>query len=286
MKRILVIAGSDSSGGAGLEADQKAIAAHRCYAMTATTALTAQNTQGVSGIHETPPDFVRKQIDACVADIGVDVVKTGMLASAETVNLVAESLQKYELGVSVVDPVMVATSGAQLLPEKAVKVLCDRLLPVTFLLTPNIPEANLILKEAGEAPVEVNDKEGLKRLAAAVQRLGPKHVLLKGGHLPLTAGGKLAKSAEDKKFVANVLTGPDFDEVVELPYQESGNTHGTGCTLASAIACRLAEGYRIDRAVRMACRYVEAGIKTSVDLGRGSGPLNHFHSTQSLPFPP
>lgn len=155
-----------------------------------------------------------------------------MLASAETVNLVAESLQKYELGVSVVDPVMVATSGAQLLPEKAVKVLCDRLLPVTFLLTPNIPEANLILKEAGEAPVGVNDKEGLKRLAAAVRRLGPKYVLLKGGHLPLTADGRLSKSAEDKKVVANVLTGPDFDEVIELPYQESRNTHGTGCTLA------------------------------------------------------
>ncbi|RMY35279.1 hypothetical protein D0865_13953 [Hortaea werneckii] len=279
----LAIKVGGSSGGAGLEADQKAIAAHSCYAMTATTALTAQNTQGVSGIHETPPDFVRKQIDACVADIGVDVVKT---ASAETVNVIAKSLQKYELGVSVVDPVMVATSGAQLLPEKAVKVLCDKLLPLTFLLTPNIPEANLILKEAGEAPVEVNDKEGLKRLAAAVQKLGPKHVLLKGGHLPLTADGKLAKSAGDKKVVANVLVGPDFDEVFELPYQESRNTHGTGCTLASAIACRLAEGYRIDRAVRMACRYVEAGIKTSVDLGRGSGPLNHFHSTQSLPFPP
>ncbi|KAI6814455.1 hypothetical protein KC340_g16361 [Hortaea werneckii] len=286
MKRILVIAGSDSSGGAGLEADQKAIAAHGCYAMTATTALTAQNTQGVSGIHETPPDFVRKQIDACVADIGVDVVKTGMLASAETVNVVAKSLQKYELDVSVVDPVMVATSGAQLLPEKAVKVLCDKLLPVTFLLTPNIPEANLILKEAGEAPVEVNDKEGLKKLAAAVQRLGPKNVLLKGGHLPLTADGRLATSAGDKRVVANVLTGPGFNEVIELPYQESRNTHGTGCTLASVIACRLAEGYRIDRAARMACRYVEAGIKTSVDLGRGSGPLNHFHSTQSLPFPP
>ena len=155
-----------------------------------------------------------------------------MLASAETVNVVAKSLQKYELDVSVVDPVMVATSGAQLLPEKAVKELCDKLLPVTFLLTPNIPEANLILKEAGEAPVEVNDKEGLKKLAAAVQRLGPKNVLLKGGHLPLTADGRLATSAGDKRVVANVLTGPGFNEVIELPYQESRNTHGTGCTLA------------------------------------------------------
>ena len=155
-----------------------------------------------------------------------------MLASAETVNVVAESLQNYELDISVVDPVMVATSGAQLLPEKAVKVLCDKLLPVTFLLTPNIPEANLILKEAGEEPVEVKDKEGLKRLAAAVQKLGPKYVLLKGGHSPLTADGRLATSAGDKKVVANVLTGPNFNDVIELPYQESRNTHGTGCTLA------------------------------------------------------
>lgn len=164
-----------------------------------------------------------------------------MLASAETVNVVAESLRKYELDVSVVDPVMVATSGAQLLPEKAVKVLCDKLLPVTFLLTPNIPEANLIIKEAGEEPVEVKDKEGLKRLAAAVQKLGPRYVLLKGGHLPLTADGRLATSARDRKVVANVLTGPDFNEVIELPYQESRNTHGTGCTLAcktTAVSCR------------------------------------------------
>ncbi|KAK5128397.1 hypothetical protein LTR85_003065 [Meristemomyces frigidus] len=254
MKRILVIAGSDSSGGAGLEADQKVIAAHGCYAMTATTALTAQNTQGVYGIQETPSDFVQKQIDA--------------------------------LKQSVVDPVMVATSGAKLLPEDAVKVLCSELLPETYIVTPNIPEANLILKASGQPAIEIDDLEGMKQLAAAVRKLGPKYVLVKGGHLPLTAEHKVAQTDDEKKIVVNVLVGDDVEEVVELAYQQSKNTHGTGCTLASAIACNLAKGTDIAKAVRLACRYVEAGIKTSVGLGKGSGPLNHFHSIQTLPFAP
>ncbi|KAK3709838.1 trifunctional hydroxymethylpyrimidine kinase/phosphomethylpyrimidine kinase/thiaminase [Vermiconidia calcicola] len=286
MKRILVIAGTDSSGGAGLEADQKVIAAHGCYAMTAQAALTAQNTLGVNAIHEVPSDFVKQQIDACIEDIGVDVVKTGMLASASTISIVADALRKHRIALSVVDPVMVATTGAQLLPEEAVKTLCDELLQETYILTPNIPEANLILKEAGEPSVEVRDLDGLKELASAVHKLGPKYVLIKGGHIPLTSDRKVAKSDTDKQIVANVLLGDDVLEVMESAYQSSRNTHGTGCTLASAIACNLAQGSTLVNSVRKACRYVDAGIRTSPNLGKGSGPLNHFHSLQVLPFAP
>ncbi|KAF2772850.1 hypothetical protein EJ03DRAFT_265978 [Teratosphaeria nubilosa] len=286
MRQILVIAGSDSSGGAGLEADQKVIAAHGLYAMTATTALTAQNTQGVEGIHETPPDFVKKQIDACAADISIDVVKTGMLANTDTVKVVADSLRQHAVERSVVDPVMVATSGARLLPENAVKTLVEELLPQTYILTPNIPEAKLILEKIGHSEVEVADLQGLKKLAAAVHKLGPRYVLLKGGHLALKADHKVANVEAEKQIVANVLYGDDVDEVIELAYQTSRNTHGTGCTLASAIACNLAKDMPVAKAVRTACRYVEAGIKTSPGLGRGSGPLNHFHSIQSLPYYP
>ncbi|KAM0694707.1 hypothetical protein Q7P36_005063 [Cladosporium allicinum] len=285
MKRILVIAGSDSSGGAGLEADQKVIAAHGCYAMTATTALTAQNTQGVYGIHETPTPFVRQQIEACVEDVGVDVVKTGMLATASTVSLVAELLKKHNITKSVVDPVMVSTSGSQLLAEAATKTLIHELLPVAYLVTPNIPEANLIMREAGKPESDVLDLDGLKKLAAAILEMGPEYVLLKGGHLPLTKTGKVAQSDDEKEIVANVLVGRNGTvEVVEVPFQTSKNTHGTGCSLASAIACNLANDSDVKRAVRSACRYVEAAIKTSPDLGRGSGPINHFHSLQVLPF--
>ncbi|KAK3724139.1 trifunctional hydroxymethylpyrimidine kinase/phosphomethylpyrimidine kinase/thiaminase [Vermiconidia calcicola] len=286
MKLILVIAGTDSSGGAGLEADQKVIAAHGCYAMTAQAALTAQNTLGVNAIHEVPSDFVKQQIDACIEDIGVDVVKTGMLASASTISIVADALRKHKIALSVVDPVMVATTGAQLLPEEAVKTLCYELLRETYILTPNIPEANLILKEAGLPSVEVRDLDGLKELASAVHGLGPKYVLLKGGHIPLTLDHKVAKSDADKKIVVNVLLGENVSEVIESQYQSSRNTHGTGCTLASAIACNLAQGATIVNSVRKACRYVDAGIRTSPNLGKGSGPLNHFHSLQILPFAP
>ena len=179
---------------------------------------------------------------------------------------------------------MVATTGAQLLPEAAVKTLCQDLLPQTFLLTPNIPEANLIIKEAGRSPVDVQDLEGLKRLACSLHELGVKYILLKGGHIPLTSDHKVAKTADQKRIVVNVLVGDGMCEVTESPYQNSKNTHGTGCSLASAIACNLAQGQEISNAVRAACRYVDAGIRSSVNLGKGSGPLNHFHSLQVLPF--
>ncbi|EON64608.1 hypothetical protein W97_03841 [Coniosporium apollinis CBS 100218] len=286
-KRILVIAGSDSSGGAGLEADQKVIAAHGCYAMTATTALTAQNTQGVYGIHETPSDFVRKQIDACIEDIGVDVVKTeGMLASASTVEVVADALRRHDVALSVVDPVMVATSGAQLLPEEAVETMCKQLLPTVTILTPNMPEALLLLKTSGQAAEEPKTLDDIIKIAKSVQKLGPKYVLLKGGHLPLTKDRVVSTQEADHHSVINILYGEDQTIILETEHLRSKNTHGTGCSLASAIASNLACGMETAQAVTAANLYVEAGIRTSKDLGKGSGPINHFHSAYHLPFSP
>jgi hypothetical protein len=180
---------------------------------------------------------------------------------------------------------MVSTSGSQLLPEAAMRTLVHELLPVAYLVTPNIPEANLIMREAGKTPPEVHDLDGLKQLAASILKLGPEYVLLKGGHLPLTKQDKVAVNDDDKEIVANILVGRNGEVVVvEVPFQRSKNTHGTGCSLASAIACNLAKDDDVKKAVRSACRYVEAAIKTSPNLGKGSGPLNHFHSVQVLPF--
>ncbi|KAK8238410.1 thiamine biosynthesis protein-like protein (Thi-4) [Phyllosticta capitalensis] len=288
-QRILVIAGSDSSGGAGLEADQKVIASHGCYAMTATTALTAQNTLGVHGIHVTPSGFVRKQIEACLEDVGVDLVKTGMLASASTVEVVAEAIKRYNVPVSVIDPVMVSTSGAQLLPEDAVGTLISQLLPLATVVTPNVPEALMILNhqdsEGAEQP-EPTTVKALISIAQAVRQLGPKYVLLKGGHVPLTKDHTAPTSEAERHVVVNVLVGPGEPVIMETGYQKSRNTHGTGCSLASAIASRLALGMTMEQAVKTANYYIEAGIRTSKDLGSGSGPINHFHSSYMLPFAP
>jgi len=286
LKRILVIAGSDSSGGAGLEADQKVIAAHGCYAMTATTALTAQNTLGVQDIHHTPPDFVRKQIDAVCEDVGVDVVKTGMLASPETILITADAFRRYKINTTVIDPVMVSTSGSQLLPETAISTLIQHLLPCTTLLTPNLPEAQLLLKTAGLNLSDPQNVEDIVSIAHQIQSLGPKWVLLKGGHLPLTHGRVVTTQDSEKEVVLNILVGDSGVTILESPYLQSKNTHGTGCSLASAIACNLAKGMSMVKAVKKANLYVEAGIKTAVDLGQGSGPINHFHSVYMLPFTP
>ncbi|KAL1301808.1 hypothetical protein AAFC00_005999 [Neodothiora populina] len=279
LKRILVVAGSDSSGGAGLEADQKVIAAYGCYAMTATTALTAQNTLGVEDIHATPSDFVKKQVDACMSDIG-------MLTCAETIHVVADAIKRWNIPFTVVDPVMVSTSGARLLPESAIKVMCDQLLQHTSLLTPNIPEALLILRETGQAFGEVKGLEDMKALARTVSALGPKSVLIKGGHIPLTKDYKTAKIDEEKQILVNVLYANDSFHTYESKYLKSRNTHGTGCSLASAIACNVASGLTLEKAVGAAGRYIEAGIRTSKDIGKGSGPINHFHSTVMMPFAP
>ncbi|OAA36348.1 Phosphomethylpyrimidine kinase type-1 [Beauveria brongniartii RCEF 3172] len=296
--RVLVVAGSDPSGGAGLEADQKVLAAHQCYAMTATTALTVQNTKGVMGVHVVPAEFVGRQIDAVVEDIGVDVVKTGMLGSVETIDVLSDMIEKHNLTTVVVDPVMISTSGARLLPHEAIKHLSDRLLARTTLLTPNVPEAKLLLAEnciAEQRPNNNNNVGGVEELEALAQtirdRLGPRWVLVKGGHVPLRAADMTAAAGdEDKdadKVVVDVLVGPEGEVVkVQSPFQPSTSTHGTGCSLASAISAHLAKGQDVPTAVRAACRYVAAGIRTAPQLGGGNGPLNHFHSSYALPFSP
>ncbi|KAH8653411.1 Phosphomethylpyrimidine kinase-domain-containing protein [Xylariales sp. PMI_506] len=284
--KVLVIAGSDSSGGAGLEADQKVIAAHGCYAMTATTALTAQNTMGVNGIHHVPPEFVRKQIDAVFADIKPDVVKTGMLASAATIKMLDSACRDHGVDTLILDPVMVATTGAVLLPPEAVTDLRTLLLPQTFLVTPNIPEAKLLLSGAEKEVVEIRTIDDLETIARQVQDLGPKWVLIKGGHIPFKQDGTVATAPEERKLVVNVLFGEGRATRFVGAYQESRNTHGTGCSLASAIASNIAKGFNPVDAIRAASQYIEAGIRTAPGYGRGSGPLNHFHSLYTLPFAP
>ncbi|MCJ1306669.1 hypothetical protein MMC25_000312 [Agyrium rufum] len=284
-RRVLLIAGSDSSGGAGLEADQKVTAVHGCYAMTATTALTAQNTQGVEDIHVTPPTFVKKQIDACINDIGVDVVKIGMLASASTVEVVIDCLENHGRPTCVIDPVMMSTTGHQLLPPDAVRSF-RALLPLATILTPNIPEAGLLLEGAGKSMPEVQTVNDLTSLAKSLLSLGPKWVLLKGGHLPLTRQYVVAMNDAEKAFVVDILVSQDNTTVLRSDWSKSRNTHGTGCSLASAIASNLATGNTIVDSVRKACQYVNAGIRLSIARGTGSGPINHFHSSYMLPFPP
>ncbi|KLJ09548.1 hypothetical protein EMPG_15042 [Blastomyces silverae] len=287
LKRVLVIAGSDSSGGAGLEADQRVLTAHGCYALTATTALTAQNTMGVQDIHIVPVEFVRKQINAGLEDVGADVVKLGMLASAETAEMVSETLRYHKVPVVVLDPVMVSTSGSKLLPGEATNIVRTKLLPLTTILTPNIPEAILLLQSSGADAKNPENLEDAIQIAKQIHTLGPKYVLLKGGHLPLTASFQRVTTADQQPSkVVDVLFDGEKVTLFENEFLTSKNTHGTGCSLASAIAANLAQEMDVVRAVRAACRFVEAGIRTSVDLGKGHGPINHFHSLYSVPFAP
>ena len=204
--------------------------------MTATTALTAQNTRGVSGIHYVPSDFVVQQIDACIDDIGVDVIKIGMLASASTVDAVAEALKKHGELITVVDPVMVATSGAQLLPNDAIHNLRTNLLPLTTILTPNIPEARLLLQNAGIETPDVNSLDDIVDIAMTVQSLGPRYVLIKGGHLPLAENGRVSKEEADRNTIVDVLYDGREATVYETAYVPSKNTHGTGCSLACKLS--------------------------------------------------
>lgn len=181
---------------------------------------------------------------------------------------------------------MISTSGSQLLPEKAVKELRTKLLPLTTVLTPNIPEAQLLIKDAGDEAPEPTDLAGMISLAKQIRSLGPKAVLLKGGHLPLTKDHKTAQNPQDGTIVVDILVDGDTTTLFETEFLVSKNTHGTGCSLASAIAANLAQGKDMIRAVRNAVRFVEVGIKTSTDLGKGSGPINHFHSMYTMPFAP
>ena len=253
--RTLVIAGSDSGGGAGIQADIKTITALGGYAATAITALTAQDTRTVYGIHPVPPGFLRLQIEHALADPGADVIKTGMLGDAATVELVCDVLASHSLPL-VVDPVMVAKSGARLLDDDAVAVIKRRLLPLTMLLTPNLPEAEVL------AGMAIPDLAAMHHAAEALLTLGVPAVLLKGGHLP---GDR----------VVDLLATDAGVETIESPRVATRHTHGTGCTLASAVAAGLAQGMDLRRAVRRARAFVQAAIARAPGFGAGHGPLNH-----------
>ena len=260
--RVLTIAGSDSGGGAGIQADLKTFAALGCYGMTAITALTAQNTVGVQGIHAVPPAFLRSQLQSVIEDIGVDAVKIGMLHEPGVVEVVAWAIQHYQLQRVVLDPVMVATSGDRLIADATVRVLVDQLFPLATVITPNLDEASLLL---GRPIAAVSDLSGA---AQALLSQGARAVLLKGGHLP---GDQ----------VVDVLARPGHvDVVLASSRMASRNSHGTGCTLSSAIAAHLALGEPLERAVRAAREYILGAIQAGagVQVGHGHGPLNHGYS--------
>jgi len=260
MNKVLTIAGSDSGGGAGIQADLKTFAARGVYGTSALTAITAQNTVGVQGVFELPAEFVAAQIDSVMEDIGADAWKTGMLSNAEIIRAVAERARHYRVERLVVDPVMVAKGGDPLLRAEARDALIEELLPLAYVITPNHHEAQVL------TGLQVSNLEEMRRAAVAIHELGARYVVVKGGHL--TAGDAAIDVLYD---------GRDFD-TLEAERVDTPNTHGTGCTFASAIAAELARGRPVGQAVREAKAYLTAALRAAVDLeiGHGHGPLNHF----------
>ena len=254
-KTALTIAGSDSSGGAGIQADIKTMIANGVYAMSAITALTAQNTLGVSGIMEVTPEFLGQQMDCIFTDIRPDAVKIGMVSSGELISVIAEKLIQYQAENIVVDPVMVSTSGSRLISEEAVEMLKKKLLPLATVLTPNIPEAQVLLG------TEIKTPEDMERSA---KKIGEKYhcaVLLKGGHQLNDANDYLWQAGQGRWFMGKRIHNP--------------NTHGTGCTLSSAIASNLAKGYSLETSVQKAKEYLSGALQAMLNLGAGSGPMDH-----------
>ena len=258
MRTALTIAGSDSSGGAGIQADIKTMTMNGVYAMSAITALTAQNTTGVFAIQESSPDFLRAQIDAVFSDIFPDAVKIGMVSSSELIHVIAEALKQWGAKNIVVDPVMVSTSGAKLIDDDAVKTLSEELLPLAVVATPNIPEAEILsgMKIAGESGMTKTAEKIASRFGCAV--------LLKGGHMINDANDYLFSGGTGSWF-----TGRRID---------THNTHGTGCTLSSAIAANLAKGYTLSEAVSLAKEYISGALGAMLNLGKGCGPMDHAFS--------
>ena len=257
MKTALTIAGSDSSGGAGIQADIKTMTMHGVYAMSAITAMTAQNTTGVRAIQEATPEFLRQQLDAVFEDIRPDAVKIGMVSSSALIRVIADRLRFYGAGNVVVDPVMVASAGSSLIRQDAVQMLIRELLPISTLVTPNIPEAQVL------SGMTVETKEDM---ITAAKQIGDRYrcaVLLKGGHSVNDANDLLYAKGELIWFEGKRIDNP--------------NTHGTGCTLSSAIAANLALGFDLAESIRRAKEYLSGALSAMLDLGRGSGPLNHMH---------
>ena len=260
MKKALTIAGSDSSGGAGIQADIKTMTMNGVYAMSAITALTAQNTTGVTGILEASPEFLKKQLDAVFEDIYPDAVKIGMVSSSELITVIADCLEKYKASNIVVDPVMVATSGARLIADEAIDTLKARLLPIAAVITPNIPEAEIL------ADMTIRSEADMENAARTLFGRYGCATLVKGGHSINDANDVLysAESSEPVWFTGKRINNP--------------NTHGTGCTLSSAIASNLAKGYSLAESVERAKAYLSGALEAMLDLGNGSGPLMHNYA--------
>lgn len=262
MHTALTIAGSDSSGGAGIQADIKTMTVNGVYAMSAITALTAQNTTGVTGIMDVSPEFLKKQLDAVITDIRPDAVKIGMVSEKELIHVIAETIRQYELKNVVVDTVMVATSGARLISEEAVGTLEQELLPLADVITPNIPEAEVLCGRT------ISSENDMMSAAAWIHEHYYCSVLLKGGHQVNTANDLLVDREGMHWFKGKRIDNP--------------NTHGTGCTLSSAIAANLAKGMTLQEAVDGAKKYISGALEAMLDLGKGSGPMNHAYVIDTI----
>ncbi|OAX31156.1 Phosphomethylpyrimidine kinase type-1, partial [Rhizopogon vinicolor AM-OR11-026] len=305
---VLTIAGSDSGGGAGIQADLKTFTVHGCYGASVVTALTAQNTTGVQAVHAVPPDFVKQQMSSVLDDIDVRAIKTGMLFDTENTKAVAQMLKGY-FDVKgriplVCDPVCVSTSGHVLLQAEALNTVIDELFPLSDLITPNKAEAELLLSQR-HSPFQITSLDNMITAARCLKKLGAQAVLLKGGHFAVSLKEVENFDSEDVQIIrdglldenSNILrihgrNGHDIDSVVvdvlcasdncitlfTRPRLESTSTHGTGCTLSAALACQLARGTPLTEAVRLAAAYTHTGIETATPIGSGFGPLNHVHS--------
>jgi len=256
MNTALTIAGSDSSGGAGIQADIKTMTANGVYAMSAITALTAQNTTGVTGIMEVSPEFLSEQLDCIFTDIYPDAIKTGMVSSSSLIKVIAAKLKEYDAKKIVVDPVMVATSGAKLISDEAIDTLKKELLPLSTVITPNIPETEVL------SGMEVKTEEDMVKAAKFICESYGCAVLCKGGHSLNDANDLLVEPGGNMHW----FNGKRID---------NPNTHGTGCTLSSAIASNLAKGYTLAQSVEYAKNYISGALMANLDLGKGSGPMNH-----------
>lgn len=261
MKTVLTIAGSDSSGGAGIQADIKTIMANGCYAMSAITALTAQNTLGVTEIQETSSEMLALQLDAVFTDIRPDAIKIGMVASEKLIRVIADKIKEYQAEHVVVDTVMISTSGHRLIDEDAIGALKECLLPIAEVITPNIPEAEVL------AEMTIRDEQDMVRVAEKISKVYGCAVLCKGGHSINDANDVLYSDGKVNWYYGKRIDNP--------------NTHGTGCTLSSAIASNLAKGYKIDEAIRNAKDYISGALADGMDLGHGSGPMNHGFDLKS-----
>ena len=258
----LTIAGSDSSGGAGVQADLKTFSAIGTYGMSVITAITAQNTQGVFLVEDLSKEIIEKQIEVVFEDIEPKAVKIGMVSNAEIINTIVKTLRRYNPEYLVVDPVMISKSGYSLLKPEAKKSLIEELIPMAYIITPNTPEAEEI------TGIKINNVDDMREVGKKILEMGPKYVLMKGGHLEGDA--------------VDVLIGKDTFEIYKQERLDRKNTHGTGCTLSSAITSYLALEYDIVEAVKLSKEYITEAIRESFDIGKGVGPVNHFYNFQNL----